>query len=338
MKLVTYTYQSVEKLGILVDENIYCISKGANAVAKNMLDFLEKGSDAMSKLKEIHQQILNKRSEINPTPIVNCNLLAPLKNPRSLRDGYAFKQHVETARKNRGVAMIPEFEAFPVFYFSNHNAIQGSFDAIECMPDHFEKLDYELEVAIVIGKKGKNIKADEADAYISGFMIMNDMSARKLQMEEMRLSLGPAKGKDFSTVTGPYLVTPDELRDSIVPCLPNHTGNSYNLSMKCWVNGELLSLGNMNSMHWTFAELIERCSYGVTLYPGEIIGSGTVGTGCLLELNGTKKRKNPNYKEQWLQEGDIVEMAIEKLGKIKNTITKSKANDSLFANKKTTTK
>lgn len=338
MKLVTYSYQSSENLGILIDEHIYCISNGANAVAKNMLDFLKKGPEAMAKLREIHQQILNKKSELNPTPNVDCNLLAPLKHPRSLRDGYAFKQHVETARKNRGAPMIPEFDEFPVFYFSNHHAIQGPFDNIECMPDHFEKLDYELEVAIVIGKKGKNIAASEADNYIAGFMIMNDLSARRLQMEEMRLSLGPAKGKDFSTVTGPYLVTPDELSDFIVPSLPNHTGNTYNLNMKCWVNGELLSSGNMNTMHWTFAELIERCSYGVTLYPGDIIGSGTVGTGCLLELNGTKKRENPNYKEQWLKEGDVVEMTIDKLGKIKNTITKSESTDSLFAIKKTTTK
>ncbi len=334
MKLVTYTYQLEEQLGILVDQNVFCISKGTSPVATDMLQFLQKGKTAMTKANVIHQKIVKGDSELTPIALEKCQLLAPIKNPTSLRDAYAFRQHVATARKNRGAAMIPEFDEFPVFYFSNHNAIQGPFDAIECMPDHFEKLDYELEVAIVIGKKGKNIKASEADKYIAGFMIMNDLSARRLQMEEMRLSLGPAKGKDFSTVLGPYLLTPDELTQALVPTQSNHTGNTYNLDMKCWVNGELLSSGNMKSMHWTFAEIIERCSYGVDLVPGDVIGSGTVGTGCLLELNGTKKRENPDYTEQWLQEGDIVEMEVAKLGKIKNHITKSASKNSLLALKK----
>jgi len=334
MKLVTYTYQSNEQLGILIDQEIFCISEGADKIADNMLDLLQKGEYAIQKAKDIQQEILTNSCSIKPIHISKCRLLAPITNPTSLRDAYAFRQHVETARRNRGAEMIPEFDQFPVFYFSNHHAIQGPYDDIECMPDHFEKLDYELEAAIVIGKKGKNIKASEADAYIAGFMVMNDFSARQLQMEEMRLSLGPAKGKDFSTVIGPYLVTPDELIDFVEPSPPNHIGNMYNLEMKCWVNGELLSMGNLNSMHWTFAEIIERCSYGVNLYPGDIIGSGTVGTGCLLELNGTKKRENPNFKEQWLQKGDLVEMEIEKLGKIKNSITKSDNIDSLFAIKK----
>ena len=113
--------------------------------------------------------------------------------------------------------MIPEFDQYPIFYFTNHNSIQGPGEVV-CMPDHFEKLDFELEVAIVICKPGKNIKAEEADEYIGGFMIMNDLSARRLQMEEMLLNLGPAKGKDFATATGPMLVTPDELEEFKVDC------------------------------------------------------------------------------------------------------------------------
>ena len=198
------------------------------------------------------------------------------------------------------------------------------------MPDHLNKLDFELEVAIVICKPGKNIKASEADEYIGGYMIMNDMSARELQMEEMKLNLGPAKGKDFCTVLGPVLVTPDELEEYKIPAKENHTGNAYNLAMKCLVNGVVVSEGNLGDMDWTFAEIIERCSYGVQLYPGDIIGSGTVGSGCFLELNGTGKLNNPEYEEQWLQEGDEVEMEVECLGNLKNTIVKDESDFSIL--------
>jgi fumarylacetoacetate (FAA) hydrolase len=260
-------------------------------------------------------------------------LLAPVPRPTSCRDGYAFRQHVFTARRNRGVPMIPEFDQYPIFYFTNHNAIQGPGE-IECMPDHFRKLDFELEAAIVIGKKGRNIKASEADQYIAGYMIMNDMSARVLQMEEMLLNLGPAKGKDFSTVIGPWLVTPDELEPYRVPTREGHVGAQYNLNMKCWVNGIQVSEGNVADMDWTFAEIVERCAYGVDILPGDVIGSGTVGTGCFLELNGSGKLENPEYQEQWLQDGDIVEMEITGLGRLSNTITAVETDFSIIDMKK----
>jgi len=202
------------------------------------------------------------------------------------------------------------------------------------MPDHFNKLDFELEVAIVISKLGRNIPAEEADEYIGGYMIMNDVSARELQLEEMKLNLGPAKGKDFSSVIGPMLVTPDELEEYLVEPKENHTGNAHNLAMKCSVNDVQVSEGNLSDMEWTFAEIIERASYGVQLYPGDIIGSGTVGTGCFLELNGTGKLNDPEYKEQWLQEGDKVEMEIENLGRLMNTIVKDESDFSILALKK----
>ena len=191
-----------------------------------------------------------------------------------------------------------------------------------------------MEVAIVISKPGKNIKAEEADEYIAGYMIMNDLSARQLQSEEMKLNLGPAKGKDFATILGPMLVTPDELEEYILPAKENHTGKAFNLDMKCWVNGVLVSEGCLGDMQWTFAEIIERCSYGVQLYPGDVIGSGTVGTGCFLELNGTGKLNDPDYKEQWLQEGDVVEIEVEELGRLKNTMVKDESDFSILALKK----
>jgi fumarylacetoacetate (FAA) hydrolase len=229
--------------------------------------------------------------------------------------------------------MIPEFDQYPIFYFTNHNAIQGPGE-IECMPDHFQKLDFELEVAVVLNKKGRNITAAEADSFIAGYMIMNDMSARTLQMEEMLLNLGPAKGKDFSTVIGPWLVTPDELEQYKVAAKPGHTGNAYNLEMKCVVNGKQVSAGNMADMDWTFAEIIERAAYGCDVLPGDVIGSGTVGTGCFLELNGTGILNNADYEPQWLQPGDLVEMEITGLGMLGNIIKKADSDFSILKLKK----
>jgi fumarylacetoacetate (FAA) hydrolase len=202
------------------------------------------------------------------------------------------------------------------------------------MPDHFEKLDFELEAAIVICKHGRNIHAEEADNHIGGLMIMNDLSARRLQMEEMLLNLGPAKGKDFATAIGPWLVTLDELQSYEIPAKENHTGKNWNLNMKCGVNDIAVSEGNLGDMDWTFAELIERASYGVDLYPGEVIGSGTVGTGCFLELNGTGKLNDPGYTEQWLKAGDVVEMEIDGLGVLSNTIVAEETDWSLLKLKK----
>ena len=227
--------------------------------------------------------------------------------------------------------MIPEFDQFPVFYFSNHNAMYANKQDIDLMPDHFNRLDYELELAIIIGRKGKNIQSKNADKYIAGFSILNDISARGFQMEEMKLNLGPAKGKDFANVLGPYLVTPDELESKAIDTI---FGKKYDLQMTCSVNGKLLSEGNAKDMNWTFAQIIERASYGVELFPGDIIGSGTVGTGCFLELNGSRKKENPNYVEKWLKEGDEIQMHIEGLGSIKNRIIKSNTNYSIINNKK----
>jgi fumarylacetoacetate (FAA) hydrolase len=229
--------------------------------------------------------------------------------------------------------MIPEFDKFPVFYFTNHQAIFGEGE-IKVEDDHLQSLDFELEAAIVIGKKGKNISVNKADDYIAGYMIMNDFSARVLQMEEMKLSLGPAKGKDFATSLGPWLVTTDELAEYKIQ---TPAGTKYDLEMTAYHNGKLVSKGNMKDMNWTFAEIIERASYGVKLYPGDVIGSGTVGTGCYLELNGTyareAKENGKEYTPVWLQDGDTIELEITGLGKLRNTITKSKKSRSIL-NKK----
>jgi len=338
MKLVTYSnLMHKEKLGILVNGKVYDMYKAANAMKvkelpDNMLEFLQGEEANMKAAHEINEHI--KKSKINiDSEDFEPELLAPIPHPTSCRDAYAFRQHVAAARRNRKVDMIPEFDEYPIFYFTNHNAIQGPGD-IRCMPDHFKQLDFELEAAIVIGKKGRNIMAAEADSYIAGYMIMNDMSARVLQMEEMKLNLGPAKGKDFCTVIGPYLVTPDELEYHKIPAKKGHVGNTYNLRMTCTVNGKMVSEGNMGDMDWTFAEIIERCAYGVDILPGDVIGSGTVGTGCFLELNGTGLLNDASYKTQWLQAGDDVVMEIEGLGTLSNTIVKEDTDFSILNLKK----
>ena len=334
MKLVSYLRDGHDQLAFLVNDFLYDCDAVHPELPNSMNMFLNFWEETYPIAEKVNAAIIDGR--IDTTKGISLNdveLLAPVPFPTSCRDAYAFRQHVAAARRNRNVPMIPEFDQYPIFYFTNHHSIQGPGE-IKCMPDHFEKLDFELEVAIVIAKQGRNIPAEEADNYIGGLMIMNDMSARRLQMDEMLLNLGPAKGKDFSTVIGPCLVTLDELENFEMPAKENHVGKSWNLKMKCSVNGKQVSEGNVSDMDWTFAEIIERCSYGATLLPGDVIGSGTVGTGCFLELNGTGKLNNPNYTEQWIQEGDVIEMEIDGLGKLTNTIVKEESDISILAKKK----
>lgn len=337
MKLVSYLKEGHDQLAILVDNTLYDTDRLHPELPSTMTMFLNFWEDsypvALACEKAIRESRIGMEKGIS---LDKVQLLAPVPFPTSCRDGYAFRQHVAAARRNRNVPMIPEFDQYPIFYFTNHLSVSGP-GPITCMPDHLEKLDFELEAAIVICKHGRNIPAEEADEYIGGLMIMNDMSARKLQMEEMLLNLGPAKGKDFSTIIGPCLVTLDELIPFETNAKEGHTGKVWKLGMKCWVNDKQVSEGNLADMDWTFAEIIERCSYGVDLHPGDVIGSGTVGTGCFLELNGTGKLNDPNYPEQWLLEGDTVKMEIEHLGTLENTIEKEDTDFSLFAKKKAVT-
>ncbi|MBM3776016.1 MAG: fumarylacetoacetate hydrolase family protein, partial [Acidobacteria bacterium] len=222
-------------------------------------------------------------------------LLAPLPNPASVRDFYAFEEHVKTGFEKRGEPMPKEWYEIPVYYKSGHHNIIGSDQDVR-WPSFTEKFDYELELAIVIGKQGTNVRAEEARAYIAGYTVMNDFSARDIQRQEMRVRLGPAKSKDWCTAIGPYLVTPDEI------------GDPYNLEMTARVNGELWSQGNSGSMYWKFEQMIEFLTRDDTIYPGDLIGSGTVGTGCGLEL------------DRWVKRGDVMELAIEKIGVLRNRV------------------
>lgn len=328
MKLATYIKNEHEQLAIYHDGFLYDMELIHPELPNSMGMFLNYWDDMLPVALRGNAAIINGNLFGRGTPANDILLLAPVPFPTSCRDGYAFRQHVAAARRNRKLDMIPEFDQFPVFYFTNHNSIHGP-GPVSCMPDHLEKLDFELEAAIVICRNGRNIKADEADDYIGGLMIMNDLSARRLQMDEILLNLGPAKGKDFATTIGPWLVTLDELEPYKTECKPGHTGTTWNLPMTCRVNGVPVSEGNLADMDWTFAEIIERCSYGVNLHAGDVIGSGTVGTGCFLELNSTGKFNDPDYKEQWLQPGDTIEMEIEGLGLLSNTIEAEESDFSL---------
>ncbi len=286
MKFVSYlSHKGEERVGLFVNDRVYDLQQGASLVSETlpatMAAFLPGGADFMNRARRIAEAAA--KGNLEKAAVSSPKLLAPVPHPTSCRDGYAFRQHVATARRNRGVEMIPEFDQYPVFYFTNHNSLIGPGELV-VESDHLQKLDFELECAIVIGKGGRNISASRADEHIAGLTIMNDFSARVLQMEEMLLSLGPAKGKDFATAIGPWLVTPDELEGHRTA---TPFGSTWDLRMTATHNGKQISDGNLKDMNWTFAELIERASYGVDLYPGDVIGSGTVGTGCYLELNGT---------------------------------------------------
>ena len=219
-------------------------------------------------------------------PLDEIRLLAPIPDPPSVRDFFAFEQHVATARARRGGEVPAEWYAIPAFYFSNPAAIVGPDDAVP-YPDATQELDYELEAAAVIGAGGR----------IAGFTVLNDWSARDLQREETRIGLGPAKGKDFATSLGPVLVTVDEFDGSAG-------------TMTARVNGEERSRGELADIYHSWDAILARAALNTTLRPGDVIGSGTVGSGCILE----------HGDDRWLQPGDVVELEIEGIGVLRNTI------------------
>ncbi|MCX8112877.1 MAG: fumarylacetoacetate hydrolase family protein [Bacteroidia bacterium] len=327
MKLIRFIWQGEESLGILDSSGAFVLSLnrvgralGRRFDCRDVESYIGHRLEWESWVEWVHRRY-HERGDFGElqVPYAAVHLLSPVRRPLSLRDGYAFRQHVEAARRNRGLEMIPEFDQFPVFYFSNALAITGP-GPIYVESRHTEKLDFELEVAVILGKSGRNVPAHKADEYIFGYMLMNDWSARSLQMEEMKLNLGPAKGKDFATSLGPWVVTPEDLVPYQTAPPSGHVGRTYRLALQAEVNGQPVSYGYLSDMSWTFAEILERVSYGVEIYPGEVIGSGTVGTGCFLEINGTRRRADPTAAEVWLRIGDEVVLTGTELGHLRNVI------------------
>ena len=229
----------------------------------------------------------------------------PVLHPPSLRDFYAFERHVGTMWSRRGAEIPEAWFRLPIFYFSNVSEIRGAGDAVWA-PRGSEELDYELEVAALVDTPARDVTADGAEALIGGFMILNDWSARDLQREETTVRLGPAKGKDFATSIGPWLVTPDELAD-------RRSATGFNLAMTATVNGVETSRGTWSSIHFSFGQMLERASADVQLRPGDLLGSGTVGGGCLLEIR-------EETIGRYLEPGDEVVLRIERLGELRSPV------------------
>jgi 2-keto-4-pentenoate hydratase/2-oxohepta-3-ene-1,7-dioic acid hydratase in catechol pathway len=225
----------------------------------------------------------------------------PILAPPTLRDFYAFEQHVGTMWKRRDMEIPEAWYRLPIFYFSNTSEMRGPGDPVWA-PRGSEELDYELEVAGLIDTPVRDLDAAHGEEAIGGYMILNDWSARDLQREETTVRLGPAKGKDFASSIGPWLVTPEELADA-------RQGKGYELRMTAAVNGTELSRGTWSSAHFSFGEMVERASADVRLRPGDLLGSGTVGTGCLLEIRD-------EVLGRYLEPGDVVTLTIDRLGEL----------------------
>jgi 2-keto-4-pentenoate hydratase/2-oxohepta-3-ene-1,7-dioic acid hydratase in catechol pathway len=251
---------------------------------------------------------LRPRPDGDPVPLASARLLAPVASPPSIRDFYAFEQHVRTARSRRGKEMHPDWYELPVFYFTNPAAVLGPGEPVAAPPRSAE-LDYELEVACVLGRGGANLRLDDADGMVAGFMVMNDWSARDVQRREMALSLGPAKGKDFATSLGPTLVTTAEFAPGGLAAVPSAV-------MTATVNGVEWSRADLDGLWWSFAEMLVYASEAAPVRRGDVLGSGTCGTGCILELSLVHGAD----KYPYLQPGDEVELEVAGLGVLANRV------------------
>lgn len=320
MKLVTFKHPSFDKsitsdeahIGVVIDEeHILVLYLGA----RNMIEFFAKNCiDETLNYIELIQNSLEQDEDLSKVifPVSEVKLQAPFPQPISLRDFGVFKTHMDAAARITGKEISPEWFKLPNYYRgSTSPASIAGHEAVVTWPNYTEKLDFELEWGIYIGKEGKNISVEEAPDYIAGYTIYNDISARDIQFRHMTLSLGPAKGKDFdnSNIMGPWLVTPDEI------------GDPYNLNMTALVNGELWSEGNTSDMYYSFAEMISFVSQSETLFPGDFLGSGTVGKGCGWEL------------DRWIQPGDVIELEVEKIGVLRNTIGEPEQNPAAWKEK-----
>jgi 2-keto-4-pentenoate hydratase/2-oxohepta-3-ene-1,7-dioic acid hydratase in catechol pathway len=299
MKWVTFSdMRSGERVGLLNEAEIFALPAG-----ERLLDLLGDDGEKLARAAE--------RAMRAPDAVIKfeaAELMAPIPRPPSIRDFYAFEQHARAGRQSRGLQMAEEWFQIPVFYFTNPVAVTGSGKRILGAPGS-RKLDFEAEVAAVVGLPASNVSPEKAGRHIVGFMVMNDWSARDLQRLETSVGLGPAKGKDFATTLGPCLVTTDELE-------PYRKGAGFDLTITATVNGTLYSKGNLADIYWSFEEMLSFASRGTTVRTGDILGSGTCATGCILELAQTHGEK----RYPWLQPSDHVVVEVDRLGRISNTI------------------
>ena len=305
MRWVTFTTSkdTGERTGMLVDGRIH-----ASAPGTTLLGLL--GDDGARLAAE--GEVVG-RDPRNVFELHAVQVLAPIPRPPTVRDFYAFEQHVRTARQRRGLEMDPDWYELPVFYFSNPYAICRP-DVDVAIPPGSAEMDYELEVAAVVGAGGADLDPDSAEGSIAGYCVMNDWSARDIQRREMKLSMGPVKGKDFATSLGPVFVTPDELEDT-------RRNKSFDLEMTASVNGVEYSRASLANIYWSFGEMIAYASRGTRVETGDVIGSGTCGTGCILELSLVHGIE----RYPWLQPGDVVELTVDRLGTLRNRVSAGSA-------------
>lgn len=238
-------------------------------------------------------------------PLSSFRYLTPIPAVHSIRDFYAFEEHVKAGRRNRGLDMIPEWYEIPVFYYSGVSSLFANLEEIP-YPNYSQQLDFELELGFVIGKEGINIRKEDAIDHIFGVTVVNDWSARDVQIKEMLLGLGPAKAKDFATSIGPSIMTIDSLLDR------RQEDGRFNIHMEAFVNHKKYSDGNLATIYHNIDSMIERASMGTRLFPGDILMTGTVGTGCIFELGPEKYG--------WIERGDIVELKADGIGSLINKV------------------
>lgn len=289
MRWVTVVRDGAERTGLLVEEKVHLLPTG-----EPLVDLLGDDGERLAAAGE-----LALRDPLDVVDLATAPLGPPLR-PRTIRESVGFLGHVRNT--SPGGVCEPEFTRVPAFYFSNPSAVTGPYDDIEMFPGCTE-FDYELEVGAIIGRAGSDLGPEDADRHIAGYVLFCDWSARDLQLREMRLGLGPAKGKDGANTLGPVFVTADEV-------------SSLHLEMTATVNGEVTSRGRLDQMDWSFAEMLVYTSRGATLNPGDMIGSGTVPSGCLLEAYLTE----PDSFRGWLKPGDVVTLSVESLGSTRQTV------------------
>ncbi|MFM1877432.1 MAG: hypothetical protein RLZZ241_298 [Bacteroidota bacterium] len=316
MKLITYRTKNTEsRTGWLVSNGVVDMQKAHSDLPTDMLSFI----DDNQRLLPLAQSIENSPAHYS---LEEVQLLAPLPNPRSFRDYIGFEQHMLNASKSFGHQVGNAWYEVPIFYFTNHHAVFGPEDEIK-RPDKETKLDLETEMAVIIGKKGSDIKIEDAHDYIFGYTVFNDWTARAIQKHEMTVPLGPHKGKDFANAIGPCIVTKDEFESKKITVTQNtfpehlrfplNPAHRFNLKMEARINGKTICEGNYSTVYWTFPQMMQRASEnGVTLMPGDIIGSGTVGWGSLIENNFSVHRP--------IEPGDVVEIEIEGIGVLRNKV------------------
>ena len=297
MKLVTFEQRRspvpAARLGALVDGGVVDLNAEDTGLPSDMLGLLDAGPEALERARRAA-----KKGRALPQESVR--LLAPLPNPRALRDFFAFEDHAKAGAARRNEPMQPAWYEQPVYYKGNHREIYGPDDVVP-WPSYTRKLDFEHELACVVGRKGRDLSIAQAREHIFGYMIFNDWSARDIQKNEMLCRMGPAKAKDFANGFGPFLLTADELAEG-----------PAGLKMQVRVNGELWSEGDSSGRYWSFETMLSHVSQGEWVYPGDLLGSGTYHKGCGLDM------------DRWLKPGDVLELSVDQLGTLRQVVGEPK--------------